>query len=136
MANLLIVDDDEDFAGAARMMLQARGFDVAMEHDTVQVLPRLDQQLPDVLLLDVMFPENPRAGLDLAQAVRQRYPDLPIVMLTAVNAHFPLGFSSLEGRTGRPPVAEFLDKPVDFRALSDKLDRLLHRPTLAVEENG
>jgi len=136
MANLLIVDDDEDFAGAARMMLQARGYDVAMEHDTAQVLPRLDQKLPDALLLDVMFPENPRAGFELAEAVRQRYPDLPIVILTAVNAYFPLGFGSQEARAARPPVTEFLEKPVDFRALSNKLDRLLHRPTFAVDENG
>ena len=33
MTQILVVDDDEDFAGAIRMVLQSRGFDVAMEYD-------------------------------------------------------------------------------------------------------
>ena len=36
MTQLLVVDDDEDFAGAVRMVLQWRGFDVAMEYDTAK----------------------------------------------------------------------------------------------------
>ena len=56
MTRLLVVDDDEDFAGAMRMMLQSRGYDVEMEHDTVNILQRLGQRLPDALILDAMFP--------------------------------------------------------------------------------
>ena len=66
MTRLLLVDDDEDFAGAMRMMLQSRGYDVEMEHDTANILQRLGQRLPDALILDAMFPENPMAGIQLA----------------------------------------------------------------------
>jgi len=134
MANLLIVDDDEDFAGTARMMLQARGFEVAMEHDTAGIMARLDQRLPDALLLDVMFPENPTAGIELAQEVHQRYPQLPILILSAINQRFPLGFQGQPTDPAVLPVVDFLEKPVDFRLLCDKLDRLLHRPTIATEQ--
>jgi len=136
MTNLLIVDDDEDFAGAARMMLQARGFEVAMEYDPARILPRLDQLLPDVLLLDVMFPENPMAGIELAHEVHQRYPQLPILILSAVNQAFPLGFQGDRIDPAALPVVDFLEKPVDFRLLCDKLDRLLHRPTIATEHSS
>jgi DNA-binding response OmpR family regulator len=136
MAHLLIVDDDEDFAGAARMMLQSRGFDVAMEYDTARIMARLDQRLPDVLLLDVMFPENPMGGIELAREVHERYPQLPMLILSAVNQSFPYGFQGERIDPAALPVVDFIEKPVDFRVLCDKLDRLLHRPTIATEESA
>ena len=136
MTQLLVVADDEEFAGTLRMMLQSRGFDVAMEHNTAGVLSRLDQRLPDALILDVMFPENPIAGIELARAVRQQFPALPILMLTAVNQNMPLGFSSKDIDPARRDVTEFLEKPFDFLLLCDKLDRLLHRPTIATQDDA
>jgi CheY-like chemotaxis protein len=135
MTRLLVVDDDEDFAGAMRMMLQSRGYDVEMEHDTVNILQRLGQRLPDALILDAMFPENPMAGIELAREVRLRFPNLPMVMVTAINQRMPLGFNRRDTDPASLPVAEFLEKPVDFRLLCDKLDRLLRRPTIATQEH-
>ena len=130
MTDILIVDDDEDFAGAVRMVLQSRGFDVDMEHDTSGIMARLEQRLPDALILDVMFPENPLAGIELAQKVRRRFPSLPILMLTAINQNMPLGFGSKDIDPVLLDVTEFLEKPFDFSRLCDKLDRLLNRPTI------
>ena len=131
MTQPLVVDDDRDFAGAVRMMLQSRGYDVAMMHETDTLLARLDQRLPDALILDVMFPEKPTAGIELAQAIRRRYPRLPVVMLSAINQNMPLGFSPGDLEPALLAVTEFLEKPIDFSLLCDKLDRLLNRPTYA-----
>ena len=65
MTQILVVDDDEDFAGAIRMVLQSRGFDVAMEYDPHRAPGRIQQRQPDAVILDVMFPENPVAGVEL-----------------------------------------------------------------------
>jgi CheY-like chemotaxis protein len=136
MTQVLIVDDDEDFAGAVRMVLQSRGFDVPMEFDPERALQRIEQRQPDALILDVMFPENPIAGVELAIAVRNQFPDLPILMLTAICQAMPLAFSSRDIDPKLLPVTEFLEKPFDFRLLCDKLDRLLQRPTHATEEGS
>lgn len=133
MTDLLIVDDDVDFCGALRMMLQSRGFEVAMEHDTSTILARLDQRLPDALILDVMFPEDPYAGFELARAIRRQYPDLPILMLTAMNQQMPPDVGDPAHDPARLPVTDFLEKPVDFDEFSTKLDRLLGRPTIYTE---
>lgn len=133
MTQLLIVDDDRDFAGALRMMLQSRGYDVAMEHDTSTILQRLDQRLPDALILDVMFPEDPFAGFDLARAIRRQYPNLPILMLTGVRQQFSLDDGDRSHDPARLPVTDFVEKPVDFQEFSVKLDRLLGRPTIYTE---
>ena len=85
----------------------------------------LKKRLPDAVVLDVMFPENPTAGFDLARTIRRTYKDLPILMLTAVNQQFPLGFSNRDIDKRWLPVAEFVEKPVDFRLLCDKVAHLL-----------
>ncbi len=136
MTQILVVDDDEDFDGAVRMVLQSRGFDVPMMHDVAGVIDRLDQRLPDALILDVMFPDNPVAGIELAKEVRARFPKLPIVMLTAIHQHMPLGFAAESLDPALLPVTEFLEKPIDFHLLCDKLDRLLNRPTMATETHS
>ena len=94
MTQLLVVDDDEDFAGAIRMVLQSRGFEVAMESDPAKALERIQQRQPDAVILDVMFPEDPVAGVNLAQTLRSKFPKLPILMLTAISQQMPLAFSS------------------------------------------
>ena len=136
MTQLLVIDDDEDFAGAVRMVLQSRGFDVAMEYDPLQALQRIEQKQPDVVILDVMFPEDPVAGVKLARTLRQKFPELPILMLTAVSQQMPLAFSSRDIDPALLPVTEFIEKPIDFTLLCDKLDRLLNRPTIATEEHS
>ena len=73
MTQILVVDDDEDFAGAVRMVLQSRGFDVPMMHNVAGVIDRLDQRLPDALILNVMFPDNPVAGIELAKEARAAF---------------------------------------------------------------
>jgi CheY-like chemotaxis protein len=133
MTHILVVDDDEDFAGAIRMVLQSRGFDVAMEYDPHRALARIQQRQPDAVILDVMFPENPVAGVELARALREQFPKLPILMLTAIAQLMPLAFSSRDIDPKLLPVTEFLEKPIDFRLMCDKLDRLLQRPTIATE---
>jgi CheY-like chemotaxis protein len=68
------------------------------------------------------------AGFALARAIRQVYPDLPILLLTAVNQEFPLGFSGNEIRPPGLPFSDFLDKPVEFGILVDHLNKLLDAP--------
>lgn len=130
MTQILVVDDDEEYAGILRVVLQSHGFDVAMLHDTLGALQYLGQRLPDALILDVMFPENPIAGIEMAQVVRRRFPDLPIVMLTAMNHPSSPGLGSLDIDAALLAVTAFVEKPIDFRLLCDQLDRLLRLPTL------
>jgi len=124
MPYLLVVDDDEEFAAAVASALRKHGHEVALEHDPDGALARLGEQRPDAVLLDVMFPENPSAGFELARDIRRDHPDLPILMLTAVNQKFPLGFSAGDIDSTWLPVSEFLEKPVDLIELCERVDQI------------
>ncbi len=125
MASLLIVDDDQDFSSAVATFLRNAGHQVVVEDSPDRALASLKNHLPGAVVLDVMFPESPSAGFELARTIRSRYQDLPILMLTAVNQQFPLGFSSKDIDPEYLPVTDFLEKPIDFRVLGEKISQLV-----------
>ena len=128
MAYLLIVDDDEDFATATATMLQTDGHEVKIELDIKSAEKSIIEKRPDLIILDVMFPENSTAGFTFARTLRhysEKLNNIPILMLTAVNEKFPLGFSSRDIDDYWLPVEEFIEKPVDFSVLLKKVSMML-----------
>lgn len=125
MAYLLIVDDDPEFASSVATVCQADGHEVVTVNTPADALTSVAQRRPDGILLDVMFPEDPTAGFQIAREVRRKFGDIPILLLTAVNQEFPLGFSHKDYDANWLPVADFVEKPVDFAVLREKVKKLL-----------
>ena len=129
MAYLLIVDDDEDFASTTATVLREEGYDVQVELDIDSAVKSMESKPPDLAILDVMFPEDASAGFELARLMRhekEQLKNIPILMLTAINTKFPLGFGSKDIDEDWMPVTEFLEKPVDFDVLREKVAKLLN----------
>ena len=134
MAYILIVDDDEDFAQTTATVLRKEGHDVQIELDTESAVQSMKNKTPDLAVLDVMFPEDISAGFELARHMRHESEQLkmiPILMLTAINTKFPLGFGPKDIDDDWLPVTEFLEKPVDFDVLVNKVSKLLGQESKA-----
>ena len=127
MAYVLIIDDDEDFSNAAAIELREAGYEVAEELSIAGGQASITARKPDILLLDVMFPEDSSAGLKLAQTLHKDVPTLPIILLTAVNQEFPLGFSKKDIDDVHMPVNDFLEKPVDLDTLCRTVSELIKK---------
>jgi DNA-binding response OmpR family regulator len=139
MAYVVIVDDDEDFAGAVAKHLHGAGHEVHIQLEAEGAVAEMEKRKPDMVILDVMFPENSSAGFDLARDMRHDSPilrDVPILMLTAINAKFsPLGFGNRDIDDTWLPVTDFLEKPVDLDVLREKVGELLRRGDSTVADS-
>ena len=127
MASVLLIDDDMDFTDAAAIVLKKKGYDVRVLNNTDGALDEIRNAKPDVVVLDVMFPENSSAGFELALVIRkdETLKDLPILILSAVNTRFPLGFGPKDIDKTWMPVQDFLEKPIDFDVLLERVQRLV-----------
>ncbi len=128
MGYVLIIDDDDDFGDAAARVLRNAGHEVHIELDPGDGLVSMKARRPDLIVLDVMFPEDPGAGFSLARTIHQEHEelrDVPVLMLTAVNTKFPLGFSEGDIDDEWMPVRHFLEKPIDLDVLRDTANTML-----------
>ena len=78
---LLIVEDEPKIARLMADYLQADGFTPQTLENGNDVLPWLADNTPALVLLDLMLPG--KDGLTLCREIRQHYPDVAIIMVTA-----------------------------------------------------
>jgi CheY-like chemotaxis protein len=127
MAKIKIVDDDKEYAANLSFFLQQAGYEVTMTDHTDGLVDDLAREMPDLLLMDVMFPGNPVGGFDAVRAVRARKEtrDIPIILLTAVNEDYPMNFSARDMDPEWLPIQDFEEKPVAKARLLKKIAKLL-----------
>src|SRR5215207_5942226 len=83
-ARILVVDDDEAIRTSLRRGLALEGFRVVQAADGTEALRQAREELPDLVVLDLMLPELD--GLEVCRRLREADDSLPIIMLTARDA--------------------------------------------------
>ncbi|MEI6218748.1 MAG: response regulator [bacterium] len=128
MARIMIVDDDVELTNNTADLLRQKGHEVSTLNATSDAIRKITRDKPDILILDVMFPDNPIAGFDLARQIRctPAVKDLPIILLTGINQEFPMDFAAKDVDPDWMPVQDFLEKPVKMPALLKTISRLLN----------
>ncbi|MFN3076449.1 MAG: response regulator transcription factor [Alphaproteobacteria bacterium] len=129
MATILIVDDDLDITDNLTLVLESVGHAVVVKRDMERLLEEVRSVHPDLIILDIMMPEDSQAGFKAARALarEQDVGAIPVLMLSAVNQRNNLAFGFSENDISQDfmPVEAFLDKPVEPRVLLEKVDELL-----------
>lgn len=125
-ANILIVDDDPDFAVMVKTVLEGDNHTVDTAPGRTEGMEKLKAGKPDLLILDVMM-AGWSDGFEMAREIRQNpeYKDMPIIMLTGVEQRTGIGFKSTAGDPEWLPVDAFHDKPVEPKVLLSEVRRLL-----------
>ncbi|WP_026370777.1 response regulator [Kallotenue papyrolyticum] len=82
-ARILVVDDHEDNLALLRLILSAQGYAIQCARDGAQALAMIQQQPPDLILLDLMMPHI--SGYEVIDRVRALGDDnyIPIMLITA-----------------------------------------------------
>ena len=128
MKRIYLVDDDLDLVESMTMILEAKGYAVGSQNDEVDIVANIRAFNADLIILDVMFPDDDSAGFKISRVLRQepRVKTTPIIMLSAVNEEgdFPGKFTNKDIDDAFLPITFFMDKPVNYDKLVAKIEEL------------
>ena len=110
---ILIIDDDQDILETMGSLLEFEGFEIYSAETVESGIEMIEDISPDVILLDIMFPEKKTRGFEAAGVIKEKYPKMPILVITAINREYAFDFAKDDLN-----VEEFINKPV-------KIDRLV-----------
>jgi CheY-like chemotaxis protein len=116
LATVLVVDDDVDWRQLLRESLEKAGYRVIEAPRGDVALTSVEQQRPDVVVLDHHMPGL--NGLDVTARLRTRWPLLPIVLMSA------FGDAHVMERAHELGVTRYLDKPFPISTLVEQIGRL------------
>jgi DNA-binding NtrC family response regulator len=81
LARILVIDDEAAIRESLEVLLKLEGYSTKMAADGEEGLRIIDQESFDLVLLDLALPGQ--SGLELLPQIKERHPDLPIIMITA-----------------------------------------------------
>ena len=118
-AHLLLVEDEPDVASFIQQGLEEEAYDVVWVKEGHRALESVQQKPVDLVLLDIRLPDL--SGIEVCERLRLHRPDLPIMMLTALDA--------VEDRVKglRAGADDYLPKPFAFDELLARIEALLRR---------
>jgi len=129
MKRIYIIDDDRDIVESMSIVLKKNGYDVSWQYDNDGVVAKVTRAQPDLIILDVMFPEDASAGFEIARALKNEdgLKTIPILMLSAVNERgiYVGKFSNKDLDESFLPVNMFLEKPVRPATLLERVASLV-----------
>jgi two-component system, OmpR family, response regulator ChvI len=118
MADITLVDDDENIAASIAMALESHGHRVKAYHDGLSGLQALESDPPDLAILDVKMPRMD--GMEVLRRLRQTS-EMPVIMLTSKDEEIDeiLGFNL--------GADDYMHKPFSQRLLIERVKAVLRR---------
>ena len=122
--SILVVEDEPNIVLSLQFLMKKAGFDVRVARDGDEALAAVENQAPDLILLDVMIPK--RDGYDVCQTIRANpaWGKIYIIMLTAKGREVDREKGIALGAN------DYVTKPFSTLDLTDKVKQLLENSTL------
>ncbi|HBB58379.1 MAG: DNA-binding response regulator [Chitinophagales bacterium] len=118
-SSILLVEDEENLHEALKLNLELEGYEVSSAFDGAAALKAIDNEYFDLIILDVMLPVMD--GIQVAETIRIRNNDTPILMLSARN-------SSADRVMGLKKGADdYLSKPFNLEELLLRVSKLIDK---------
>jgi DNA-binding NtrC family response regulator len=125
-ANVLLVDDEEQFLKVLSQRLEGKGLKVDTSTTGEEALKKVKGKDFDAIILDLVMPGM--SGIETLKRIRSENPDLQIILLTG-HATVEKGVEAM--KTG---AVDFLEKPADLNKILEKVAEAKRKRVLLVEK--
>lgn len=125
-ANVLLVDDEEQFLDVLSQRLEARGLKVKAVTNGEDAVNQVEDYNFDAIIVDLAMPGID--GIETLKRIKEKRPDLEIIMLTG-HATVKSGIEAM-----KLGADDFLEKPVDLNVLLEKIGEAKNKRMLVVEK--
>lgn len=127
MFSILVAEDDRNLQKLMSAILRQNGYEVITADDGEAALEQLHSNHVDLLICDIMMPNI--NGYQLTKEVRERNPDIPILMVTARET---LDDKKKGFRVG---TDDYMVKPIDMDEMMLRVSALLRRSRIHTERH-
>ncbi len=117
--DILVVDDERDIRDLVAGVLSDEGYDCRTAGDSDSALAMVDERRPSLVLLDVWLHGSPMDGLEVLDAIKQREPNLPVIIFSG-HGNVDTAVSAVSRG-----AMDFIEKPFE----AEKLLHLVERAT-------
>ncbi len=81
MKRILIADDEESLQRLYQEEFEEEGYEVILAGNGKEVLSRLEDHRPDLIIMDIRMPEM--NGIDTLRIIKEKYPQIPVILCSA-----------------------------------------------------
>ncbi len=138
---ILVVDDEESICQSLQGILTDEGYDVRTAGSSEEALKAIEEDLPDLVLLDIWLPGMD--GLEALKIIKTDYPQVPVIMMsghgtieTAVKATKLGAFDFIEKPISLEKVVLLVNHAIDLVRLEEENKFLKQKVTSAFELIG
>jgi DNA-binding NtrC family response regulator len=125
-ADILLVDDEEQFLKVLSKRLEGRGMKVDTSTSGEDALNRVHGKEFDAIILDLAMPGM--SGIETLKRIRSENPDVQIIMLTG-HGTVETGIEAMKAG-----AVDFLEKPADLNKIMEKISEAKHKRILLFEK--
>ena len=122
---IFLVDDDVDYLFQTRVKLEKYGFKIMTAESQREAEMIMEKFRPDLAILDLMM-ENEDSGFILSYKMKKKYPDVPVIISTAVATETGITFDITDENNRKWIRADsFMEKGIKPEILFNEISRLL-----------
>ena len=126
MKKILVVDDDMDYLFQMKLQLQNMGYEVITAESQKEGEQVIKSIKPDIAIYDLMM-ESEDSGFILSYKTKQMYPEVPIIIATAVASETGMSFGlNTEEEKNWIKADLYLEKGIRTEQLKKEIDKLLN----------
>jgi len=124
---VLIIEDNVRVSALLKRGLESQGYQIYISEDAEDALVMIDKMVFELVITDIMLPNM--NGIELSKLIKQKNPELPIIMLTALGTID----EKIEGFDAG--ADDYMVKPFEIRELYARIKAILLRKSSSAQKS-